>query len=118
MLSPQALLSPEERMSVSGSDYGGFRSRSNSMNTPTSPPPSSFTSAVSSALPSSSLPKEDQANTDSLWKQVLDPVMEYVQVKLLPLVTPTCTHVLPGICQDLPRPNAPRGPVAHDDPTD
>jgi hypothetical protein len=67
IFSPNALLSPEERQSVSGSDYGG-RSRSNSVTIPSSPSTTTLAG------------KDEQATLDAIWKQVLDPVMEYVQV--------------------------------------
>lgn len=65
LLSPTSVMSPpNERESVSGSDFGGTRL-------------SSFPTSISAAL---AVAKEEQQATDALWKQVFDPVLQYIQV--------------------------------------
>jgi hypothetical protein len=71
LFSPTALLSPErgvftERRSNAGSEFGGQRERANSV-------PS--TNGLSLAVAN-----EERASSDTIWKQVLDPVLEYCQV--------------------------------------
>ncbi|KAJ4497821.1 vacuolar sorting protein [Lentinula lateritia] len=66
LLSPSTLLSPMERQSNSGSDYGG-RNRVESI---------SITGAPNSATHAA---REEQSNVDTIWKQVFNPVLEYVQ---------------------------------------
>ncbi|KAJ3710382.1 vacuolar sorting protein [Lentinula raphanica] len=66
LLSPSSLLSPMERQSIAGSDYGGKGRAENP----------SFASTLDSAR---SVAREEQANVDIIWKQVFAPVLEYVQ---------------------------------------
>ena len=63
LLSPTSIMSPTDRTSVGGSDFGGTRS--------------SFPTSISAAL---AVAKEEQQATDVLWKQIWDPVLQYVQV--------------------------------------
>ncbi|KAF8897678.1 vacuolar sorting protein [Infundibulicybe gibba] len=70
LLSPTGLLSPDrgsftERRSSVGSDYGEPRGM------PVQPNRSSSSSMISS--------KEERVTIDALWKQILDPVLEYCQ---------------------------------------
>ncbi|KAJ7590860.1 vacuolar sorting protein [Mycena floridula] len=87
IFSPQALLSPEERLSVAGSDYGGNRSRANSLNVPGSP------------APTNNPAREEHATADVIWKQVMDPVVEYLQafvktvLEPMPPVVPLLTMI-------------------------
>lgn len=71
LLSPSTLLSPMERQSNSGSDYGG-RNKVESI---------SITGAPNSATHAA---REEQSNVDTIWKQVFNPVLEYVQVTSFP----------------------------------
>lgn len=74
------LLSPaggERRMSVAGSEHGGRRAR---------------TASIVSASGMQSLAavvKEEQASSDAIWKQIMDPVLEYTQVRS---VSPSFIH--------------------------
>jgi vacuolar protein sorting-associated protein 52 len=68
LLSPRSVLSGEDR-SAAGSDYGGIRSRTNSIS---APPP---------IMPSLAPPKDDKSNMDATWKQIFDPVLEYITVR-------------------------------------
>jgi vacuolar protein sorting-associated protein 52 len=69
LLSPRSVLSGEDR-SAAGSDYGGIRSRTNSFS---APPP---------IMPSLAPPKDDKSNMDATWKQIFDPVLEYITVRI------------------------------------
>lgn len=77
LLSPPSLLSPtsgdfDEIRSNPGSDYG-----------PSSPRrrPVSFGSAVNIALAGpEAIMKEEQSNFNNIWKQIMDPVLEYCKV--------------------------------------
>lgn len=88
IFSPQALLSPIEQQSIGGSQYGGNRSRANSITMPSSPFPAT-----------ASLSKEEQVNIDAIWKQVFDPVVEYLQtfvkstLEPMPPVIPLLTMI-------------------------
>lgn len=75
-----SLLSPDEQRSVSGSEHEG-RSRSNSLQLPPSP------STVSVTL------REEHPNFDAIWKQVLEPVMEYIQVRAPSCYLPPVSHL-------------------------
>ncbi|KAF8917919.1 Vps52-domain-containing protein [Mucidula mucida] len=81
LLSPTSIMSPTERNSVSGSDFGGTRVS-----------PTSISAALSAA-------KEEQQATDALWKQVFDPVLQYIQnfvnsvVEPVPPVIPLLTMI-------------------------
>ncbi|KAJ6539496.1 Sac2 family-domain-containing protein [Mycena capillaripes] len=64
------LLSPdgrERRMSVAGSDAGGRRNRAGSVVS------ASGMQSLAAAV------KEEQASSDAIWKQIMDPVLEYTQ---------------------------------------
>lgn len=72
LLSPTLLLSPDrggflEQRSISGSDYGGQRNRSASITGNTD-------FSVDAAR------KEAQATLDTIWKQIMDPVLGYCEV--------------------------------------
>ncbi|KAL0949390.1 hypothetical protein HGRIS_009454 [Hohenbuehelia grisea] len=75
LFSPAPLLTPVpsgsrmDSRSASGSDYGGRLDRNRSNSLAPSPIAPSFAAAL----------KAEQANSDAIWKQVLDPVLEYVQ---------------------------------------
>ncbi|KAJ3789445.1 vacuolar sorting protein [Lentinula aff. detonsa] len=75
LLSPSSLLSPMERQSNAGSDYGG-RSRVES---------ASFAGALDSATNAA---REEQANVDAIWRQVFDPVLGYVQTFVKTVIEP------------------------------
>lgn len=108
VLSPSALLSPDrgsfaEQRSNPGSEYGEQHNAISSI----ANAPSLLAAAVSI--------KEEQATTDALWKQIMDPVLEYCQV---------CPHLhLPGVAThastDLraadPRPDASSCSTSHYD---
>ncbi|KIK67980.1 hypothetical protein GYMLUDRAFT_155416 [Collybiopsis luxurians FD-317 M1] len=75
LLSPTSLLSPVDRQSHAGSDYGG-RSRA-------------VSTSIEGALDSAATAvREEQANVDAIWKQVFDPVLEYVQTFVKTVITP------------------------------
>ncbi|THV08393.1 vacuolar sorting protein [Dendrothele bispora CBS 962.96] len=75
-LSPTSLLSPTlEQPSISGSDYGGTRSRAGSVSLP--------------SMPQVSASKDEQANNDAIWKQIFDPVTEYVQTFVKTIIDPS-----------------------------
>ncbi|KAJ7129514.1 Sac2 family-domain-containing protein [Mycena epipterygia] len=64
------LLSPdgrERRMSVAGSEHGGRRNRAASVVS------ASGMQSLAAAV------KEEQASSDAIWKQIMDPVLEYTQ---------------------------------------
>lgn len=74
LLSPTALLSPDrgtfaDQRSFSGSDYGGRRDRS-----------ASIISAIAAA---DSIKKEERASSDAIWKQIMDPILGYCEVRLV-----------------------------------
>jgi hypothetical protein len=72
LLSP-GLLSPdgrERRMSVAGSEHGGRRNRAASVVS------ASGMQSLATAV------KEEQASSDAIWKQIMDPVLDYTQVRL------------------------------------
>ncbi len=69
-------LSPTDNNSYAGSEFGGLRT----------PVPPSISAQLASL-------KEEQAATDAIWKQIFDPVLEYVQV-CIPWNTRTQNHVL------------------------
>lgn len=65
-----------------------------------------------------SMLKEEQANSDTIWKQVLDPVLEYIQVcvNILPLFVSGLSSLLdPDIRQVRPRPNTSSDTSPHHD---
>jgi len=71
MLSPTAFLSPDrgtftEQRSMVGSDYGGQRVRSAGI-------------ASANGLPIDATQKDAQATVDSMWKQIMDPVLAYCE---------------------------------------
>lgn len=75
LLSPTFLLSPDrggflEQRSISGSDYGGQRNRSASITANTD-------FSVDAAR------KEAQATLDTIWKQIVDPVLGYCEVRFV-----------------------------------
>ncbi|KAJ7639000.1 vacuolar sorting protein [Roridomyces roridus] len=78
LLSPGGLLSPdgrERRMSVAGSEYGGLRGRAGSIVSA-----SGLQSLSSAGLQSFvAAAKEEQAASDAIWKQIMDPILEYTQ---------------------------------------
>ncbi|KAF9076804.1 vacuolar sorting protein [Rhodocollybia butyracea] len=75
LLSPSSLLSPTDRLSNAGSDYGG-RSRATSL-------------TIAGALDSAAaVAREEQINVDGIWKQVFDPVLEYVQTFVKTIIEP------------------------------
>lgn len=78
-LSPTSLLSPDratsaDHRSVSGSDYGGQQSR-----------PASIVDTVAAAEASK---KEEKANFDAIWKQIMDPVLVYCETFLKSVLDP------------------------------
>ncbi|KAG5635635.1 hypothetical protein H0H81_010569 [Sphagnurus paluster] len=78
-LSPTSLLSPDratfaDHRSVSGSDYGGQQSR-----------PASIVDTIAAAEASK---KEEKANFDAIWKQIMDPVLVYCETFLKSVLDP------------------------------
>ncbi|KAJ7283936.1 vacuolar sorting protein [Mycena rebaudengoi] len=64
------LLSPDGRnrgMSTAGSERGGYRNRASSIVS------ASGMASIAAAV------KEEQASSDAVWKQIMDPVLEYIQ---------------------------------------
>ncbi|KAF5359016.1 hypothetical protein D9758_004735 [Tetrapyrgos nigripes] len=74
IFSSDALLSPTDHQSISGSDFGGSRSRAGSISIPSVPKGPS---------------KEEQAGTDTIWKQIFEPILEYVQTFVKTVIDPS-----------------------------
>ncbi|KAJ7507967.1 vacuolar sorting protein [Mycena galericulata] len=73
------LLSPdgrERRMSVAGSEHGGRRNRAGSVVSP------GGLQSLAAAV------KEEQASSDAIWKQIMDPVLEYTQAFFATVLEP------------------------------
>ena len=81
--SGNSLLSPPSLLSPTSGDFDEIRSNPASDYGPSSPRrrPVSFGSAVNLALagPEASM-KEEQSNFNNIWKQIMDPVLEYCKV--------------------------------------
>ncbi|KAG5648929.1 hypothetical protein DXG03_000278 [Asterophora parasitica] len=79
LLSPETLLSPDratfaDQRSISGSDYGGPRVRT-----------ASIMNAIAAA---ETAKKEEQASSDAIWKQIMDPVISYVETFVKSVLDP------------------------------
>lgn len=78
LFSPTAMLSPtkgvfDDRRSVSGSEIGGQmpRPRADSM------------ASISGTIKSPATLKAERAPLDTIWKQIIDPILEYCQARSL-----------------------------------
>jgi hypothetical protein len=79
-----ALLSPgggERRMSVAGSEAGARRNRAASVVS------AGGMQSLAAAV------KEEQASSDAIWKQIMDPVLEYTQVSVQVFVHVDSPHI-------------------------